>query len=181
MIGRPNIREQTEKREEALSPYAAKSKSSRGRLRWEEPCPIRTSFQRDRDRVLHARAFRRLKHKTQVFLNPEGDHFVTRLTHTVHVNQVGRAMAVSLGLNEALTEEMARDDNVFIIGEDIAVGYGGGGVFGATRGLLDKFGVEPSIGSLLIRGQDTLGMHKKLAHRALEHVSEQHFGRQRRL
>ena len=73
----------------------------------DEPAFIR-EFQRDRDRIMHSKAFRRLKHKTQVFLNPEGDHFVTRLTHTVHVNQVGRAMAVSLGLNEALTEAIAQ-------------------------------------------------------------------------
>jgi dGTPase len=64
----------------------------------------RTDFERDRDRIIHSKAFRRLKHKTQVFLNPEGDHYVTRLTHTVHVTQVGRAMAVALGLNEPLTE-----------------------------------------------------------------------------
>ncbi|HUW46484.1 MAG TPA: deoxyguanosinetriphosphate triphosphohydrolase, partial [Dehalococcoidia bacterium] len=63
MVNKPNIREQTEKKEETLSPYAAKSKFSRGRLKWEEPCPIRTSFQRDRDRIIYSKAFRRLKHK----------------------------------------------------------------------------------------------------------------------
>ncbi|HXZ29856.1 MAG TPA: deoxyguanosinetriphosphate triphosphohydrolase, partial [Dehalococcoidia bacterium] len=73
MVNKPNIREQTEKREEALSPYAAKSKFSRGRLKWEEPCPVRTSFQRDRDRIIYSKAFRRLKHKTQVFIAPLGD------------------------------------------------------------------------------------------------------------
>ena len=107
MIGTPNIREQTEKREEALSPYAAKSKSSRGRLRWEEPCPIRTGFQRDRDRILYSKAFRRLKHKTQVFIAPLGDHYVTRLTHTLEVSQIARTIARALNLNEDLAEAIA--------------------------------------------------------------------------
>jgi len=107
MVGRPNIREQTEKREEALSPYAARSKSSRGRLRYEEPCPIRTSFQRDRDRILYSKAFRRLKHKTQVFIAPLGDHYVTRLTHTLEVSQIARTIARALNLNEDLAEAIA--------------------------------------------------------------------------
>jgi dGTPase len=107
MVGSPNIREQTEKREEALSPYAAKSKSSRGRLRWEEPCPIRTRFQRDRDRILYSKAFRRLKHKTQVFVAPLGDHYVTRLTHTLEVSQIARTIARALNLNEDLAEAIA--------------------------------------------------------------------------
>jgi dGTPase len=107
MIGTPDIREQTERREEALSPYAAKSKSSRGRLRWEEPCPIRTGFQRDRDRILYSKAFRRLKHKTQVFIAPLGDHYVTRLTHTLEVSQIARTIARALNLNEDLAEAIA--------------------------------------------------------------------------
>jgi dGTPase len=107
MVNRPNIREQTEKKEESLSPYAAKSKLSRGRLRWEEPCPIRTSFQRDRDRVIYSKAFRRLKHKTQVFIAPLGDHYVTRLTHTLEVSQIARTIARALNLNEDLAEAIA--------------------------------------------------------------------------
>ena len=107
MVGKPNIREQTEKREEALSPYAAKSKSSRGRLRREEPCPIRTCFQRDRDRIIYSKAFRRLKHKTQVFIAPLGDHYVTRLTHTLEVSQIARTIARALNLNEDLAEAIA--------------------------------------------------------------------------
>ncbi len=107
MVNKPNIREQTEKREEALSPYAAKSKFSRGRLKWEEPCPIRTSFQRDRDRIIHSKAFRRLKHKTQVFIAPLGDHYVTRLTHTLEVSQIARTIARALNLNEDLAEAIA--------------------------------------------------------------------------
>jgi dGTPase len=107
MAAKPTIREQTEKKEEALSPYAAKSKLSRGRLRREEPCPIRTSFQRDRDRVIHSKAFRRLKHKTQVFIAPLGDHYVTRLTHTLEVSQIARTIARALNLNEDLAEAIA--------------------------------------------------------------------------
>jgi dGTPase len=97
-------REQREAREAQLSPLATRSANSRGRDHDEAPDPYRTAFERDRDRVLHSKAFRRLKHKTQVFINPEGDHFVTRMTHTLQVTQVARALAAALGLNEALTE-----------------------------------------------------------------------------
>ncbi|MGQ9545856.1 MAG: deoxyguanosinetriphosphate triphosphohydrolase [Dehalococcoidia bacterium] len=107
MVKGLNIREQTERKEESLSPYAAKSKFSRGRLRWEEPCPIRTSFQRDRDRIVHSKAFRRLKHKTQVFIAPLGDHYVTRLTHTLEVSQIARTIARALNLNEDLAEAIS--------------------------------------------------------------------------
>jgi dGTPase len=96
------VREADEERQ--LAPVASRAARSRGRALEEPPDPYRTAFERDRDRILHAKAFRRLKHKTQVFLNPEGDHFVTRLTHTLHVAQVGRSIAAALGLNEALTE-----------------------------------------------------------------------------
>lgn len=89
---------------ELLAPSATKADESRGRAETEEPDEFRTAFQRDRDRIIHTKSFRRLKHKTQVFLNPDGDHFVTRMTHTIHVTQVGRAMAAALGLNEDLTE-----------------------------------------------------------------------------
>jgi len=98
-------REEREQRErDLLSPLATRSAESRGRELEEAPDPYRTCFERDRDRILHSKAFRRLKHKAQVFINPEGDHVVTRLTHTLQVTQVGRSLAVALGLNEALTE-----------------------------------------------------------------------------
>ena len=96
-----------EAEEEALAPAAVRSTASRGRVVGEPEDPLRTAFERDRDRILHAKAFRRLKHKTQVFLNPDGDHFVTRLTHTLQVMQVARSLARTLGLNETLTEAIA--------------------------------------------------------------------------
>jgi len=103
-----NIREEIEKREYAiLSPYAAKAAESRGRAVEEPKCDIRTAFQRDRDRIIHSKAFRRLMHKTQVFLAPEGDHNRTRLTHTIEVSQIARTIARGLGLNEDLTEAIA--------------------------------------------------------------------------
>ena len=89
------------------SPRAACPEHSRGRLREEAPCELRTAFQRDRDRILHCSAFRRLKHKTQVFLSPEGDHYRTRLTHTLEVAQIARTIARALSLNEDLTEAVA--------------------------------------------------------------------------
>lgn len=103
-----NIRESTEQWEEAyLSPYASLSKNSRSREQIEDPCDIRTAYQRDRDRIIHCKAFRRLKHKTQVFLAPEGDHYRTRLTHTLEVSQIARTIAKSLRMNEDLTEAIA--------------------------------------------------------------------------
>lgn len=103
-----NIREMTEQWEvEYLSPYASMSRDTRGRDREEALCDIRPEYQRDRDRILHSKAFRRLKHKTQVFLDPEGDHYRTRLTHTLEVSQIARTIARALRLNEALTEAIA--------------------------------------------------------------------------
>ncbi len=107
MVEQLNIRQMSEEREESLSHYAVKSKYSRGRLKYEKPCPVRTAFQRDRDRIIHSKAFRRLKHKTQVFIAPQGDHYVTRLTHTLEVSQIARTIARALNLNEDLTEAIA--------------------------------------------------------------------------
>src|ERR671937_383248 len=102
------IREQLEQRErEILADAAAKSAATRGRLRPEEEDPIRPAFQRDRDRIVHCKAFRRLKHKTQVFFAPTGDHYRTRLTHTLEVSQIARTIAKVLLLHEELTEAIA--------------------------------------------------------------------------
>jgi dGTPase len=101
-----------EAEEERLSPIATRSARTRGRARPEEPDAFRTAFERDRDRIIHSKAFRRLKHKTQVFLNPEGDHFVTRLTHTLQVAQIARALAAGLSLNEPLAEAIALGHDV---------------------------------------------------------------------
>lgn len=102
------LKEKTYKIEEIfLSPYATKSKDSRGRQRQEPPCEMRTDFQRDRDRIIYCMAFRRLKNKTQVFFSPEGDHYITRLTHTLDVAQIARSIARALSLNEDLCEAIA--------------------------------------------------------------------------
>lgn len=102
------IKESQEKLEEQiLSPYACLSKNNRGRDYPIKPCEVRTDFQRDRDRIIHCKSFRRMKHKTQVFLLPDGDHYRTRLTHTLEVSQIARTIARGLRLNEDLTEAMA--------------------------------------------------------------------------
>ena len=101
------VRQRLEALEEGLSPFASRSSRSLGRDRSETPSPLRTEYQRDRDRIIHTNAFRRLKHKTQVFLAPSGDHFVTRLTHTLEVAQIGRTIARALNLNEDLVEAMS--------------------------------------------------------------------------
>ena len=102
------VRERWEELEKTiLSPHAALSANTRGRERPEKPCDYRTDYQRDRDRILHCKSFRRLKHKTQVFLSPEGDHYRTRLTHTLEVSQIARTVARALRLNEDLTEAIS--------------------------------------------------------------------------
>ncbi len=90
-----------------LSPYAARSLETKGRLREEKPCDFRTEFQRDRDRIIYSNSFKRLKNKTQVFCAPEGDHYITRMTHTVDVSQIARSIARTLRLNEDLAEAIA--------------------------------------------------------------------------
>ena len=102
------IREELEQREHMmLSPWAARADETRGRLRPEEENEVRTCYQRDVDRIVYSKSFRRLKHKTQVFLQPEGDHYRTRLTHTLEVMRISRTIARALRLNEDLTEAIA--------------------------------------------------------------------------
>ena len=95
-----------------LSSYATLSEKSKGRGREEDPDIFRTAYERDRDRIIHSKAFRRLKHKTQVFINPDGDHFITRMTHTLQVTQVGRSIAKTMGLNVDLTEAICMGHDV---------------------------------------------------------------------
>ncbi|MBE6012317.1 deoxyguanosinetriphosphate triphosphohydrolase [Anaeropeptidivorans aminofermentans] len=103
-----NLRELREEYENThLSEFAAKSSGTKGRAKPQEKCDIRTEFQRDRDRITHSKAFRRLMHKTQVFISPEGDHYRTRLTHTLEVSQIARTISRALNLNEDLTEAIA--------------------------------------------------------------------------
>ena len=131
-----NIRRLIEEREKAsLSKRAALSSKAAKRCKTEKPCPIRTAFQRDRDRIIHSKAFRRLKHKTQVFISPTGDHYRTRLTHTLEVSQIARTIARALGLNEDLTEAIA-------LGHDLGhtpFGHSGEAVL---NGLLKGFGMS---------------------------------------
>ena len=107
MGGRTEAYEYTGTNGAVLSPFAALSSKTKGRQRPEEECDLRTCYQKDRDRILHSKTFRRLKHKTQVFLSPEGDHYRTRLTHTLEVSQIARTVARSLRLNEDLTEAIS--------------------------------------------------------------------------
>ena len=102
-----DIREYIEDKEKRLSPHATKSFATSGRKHPEDLDSIRTEFQRDRDRIIHSKAFRRLKHKTQVFIAPTGDHYVTRLTHTLEVSQIARTLTRALNLNEDLSEAIA--------------------------------------------------------------------------
>jgi dGTPase len=129
-----------EREEAALCPAAARSAATRGRAVPEPEDRLRTAYERDRDRILHAKAFRRLKHKTQVFLVPDGDHFVTRLTHTLQVTQVARAIARALGLNETLAEAIALGHDVGHspfghIGEEAFDPYVPGGWHHAAQGV----------------------------------------------
>ena len=105
--GVERVRARLEEREAALAPGAARESTSRGRERPEPPSPLRLAYQLDRDRIIHTRAFRRLKHKTQVFIAPDSDHVVTRMTHTIEVQQIARTIARALGLNEDLAEAVA--------------------------------------------------------------------------
>ena len=100
------------RRRRSPQPACDALQASRGRARPEEPDALRTAFERDRDRIIHSKAFRRLKHKTQVFINPDGDHYLTRLTHTLHVAQIARSLAAGLALNEALAEAIALGHDV---------------------------------------------------------------------
>ncbi len=141
-------RSDAERREhELLSPLAAFSDSSCGRLKPEEPDPLRTCYQRDRDRIIHCKAFRRLSHKTQVFLAPEGDHYRTRLTHTLEVSQISRSIARSLGLNEDLTEAVA-------LGHDLGhtpFGHTGEGALSRALSLWGGIDPESEEGKALFR------------------------------
>ena len=102
------VRERLEEREKLfLSPYAVQSANTQGRLKEEKRCDFRTEFQRDRDRIIYSNSFKRLKNKTQVFFAPAGDHYITRLTHTLDVSQIARSISRSLGLNEDLAEAIA--------------------------------------------------------------------------
>ena len=144
------IRENLEEWEVSyLSPYACLSKNSKGRMKEEDPCDIRPVFQRDRDRILHSKSFRRLKDKTQVFLTPDGDHYRTRLTHTLEVSQNARTIAKALMLNEELVEAIA-------LGHDLGhTPFGHAGERALNR--CSPFGFEHNVQS--VRTVDVLEKH----------------------
>ncbi len=138
-----NIRVEREKIENyILSEFAMKSTDTKGRDFFEQKCDIRTEFQRDRDRILHSKAFRRMKHKTQVFISPEGDHYRTRLTHTLEVSQIARTISRALRLNEDLTEAIA-------LGHDLGhtpFGHSGERILNS----LSPFGFEHNVQSVRV-------------------------------
>ena len=113
-----------------FSPLAVKSRDTKGRKRYEEECPFRTEFQRDRDRIIHCKAFRRLKNKTQVFIAPFGDHFRTRMTHTLEVTQIARSMVTEWGMSEAIGNIYLGGDKEVFLGKD----------FGATHTYSEELG-----------------------------------------
>jgi deoxyguanosinetriphosphate triphosphohydrolase, putative len=160
------FREEYEKREyEALAPWAAKAAESRGREQELEPCAMRTVFQRDRDRILHCKSFRRLKHKTQVFLSPEGDHYRTRLTHTLEVSQIARTISRCLKLNEDLTEAIA-------MGHDLGhtpFGHSGERVLGELTGHFEHNEQSLRVATLLENGGAGLNLTFEVRDGILNH------------
>ena len=155
-----NIREMREAWEaDYLSPYASLSRNTKGRERGEIPCDIRTAYQRDRDRILHCKSFRRLKHKTQVFLAPEGDHYRTRLTHTLEVSQIARTIARGLRLNEDLTEAIS-------LGHDLGhTPFGHTGESALAGCLARHKGIDPAS-----PGAEALYRHNEQSLRVVERI-----------
>lgn len=143
---------------ESLGPYAMKSGDTLGRVRAEEQDPVRTDFQRDRDRILHSKPFRRLKHKTQVFLDPVGDHYRTRLTHTLEVAQIGRTIGRALRLNEDLIEAIA-------LGHDVGhTPFGHAGEDALDHALRELFGGAPA-------SHPTRFFHHEQSLRVVDHLA----------
>ena len=163
-----NIRETTEQLErDILSPYAAKSAETAGRAVFEEECTLRTAYQRDRDRIIHSKAFRRLKHKTQVFLSPESDHYRTRLTHTLEVAQIARTIARALRLNEDLTEAIA-------LGHDLGhtpFGHAGERALAELCGNFTHYEQSIRVCRVLERGGDGLNLTAEVLDGILNHTT----------
>jgi dGTPase len=157
------IREQEEQR---LSPFAVRSYESRGRLRDEEPCRLRTPFQRDRDRILHSKAFRRLKGKTQVFIDPSGDHYRTRMTHTLETTAIARGVARALRLNEDLTEAVG-------LGHDIGhPPFGHAGEDALDEAVRARFGTRFRHNEQSLRLAESLNLTAEVRDGILAHTGE---------
>lgn len=153
-----------------LSPYALKSEDSRGREKPIQPCPYRTEFQRDRDRIIHCKAFRRLKHKTQVFLSPLDDHYRTRLTHTLEVTQIARTISRALLLNEDLTEAIG-------LGHDLGhtpFGHAGERVLNALTGHFQHNEQSLRVVELLENDGEGLNLTYEVRDGILNHKSSGH-------
>ena len=151
-----------------MSPYACLSSASRGRERPEDECNVRTSFQRDRDRILHSKSFRRLKHKTQVFTIPEGDHYRTRLTHTLEVAQIARTIARALRLNEDLTEAIA-------LGHDLGhtpFGHAGEDALNEVMGCGFKHNQQSLRVVDVLEGRNGLNLNYEVRDGILNHTGE---------
>src|SRR5437879_11314512 len=157
------VREQEER---WLSPHAVRSYETRGRARGEEPCRMRTPFQRDRDRILHSKPFRRLKGKTQVFIDPEGDHYRTRMTHTLETTGIARGVARALRLNEDLTEAIG-------LGHDMGhPPFGHAGEHALDRALEERFGRRFRHNEQSLRIAERLNLTHEVRNGILTHTRE---------
>src|ERR671923_2159367 len=150
-----------------LSPLAVRSYESRGRVDPEEPCRLRTPFQRDRDRIVHAKAFRRLKHKTQVFIDPRGDHYRTRLTHTLETTGISRGVARALRLNEDLVEAVG-------LGHDLGhPAFGHAGEEALDEALRERFGTGFTHNEQSLRIAERLNLTHEVRDGILTHTGPQ--------
>jgi dGTPase len=152
--------------EESLSPYAVRSLDTRGRERAEEPCGVRTEFQRDRDRIVHSKPFRRLKGKTQVFIDPDGDHYRTRMTHTLETTAISRVVARALRLNEDLTEAIG-------LGHDMGhTPFGHAGEDALDDAVRERFGRRFRHNEQSLRIAQTLNLTSEVCDGILTHTGE---------
>src|SRR2546422_1986698 len=157
------VREQEER---ALSPLAVRSYETRGRVREEDPCSVRTPFQRDRDRLVHSKPFRRLKGKTQVFIDPEGDHYRTRMTHTLETSAISRVVARALRLNEDLVEAIG-------LGHDTGhPPFGHAGEEALDRALHERFGLRFRHNEQSLRIAERLNLTEEVRHGIFTHTGD---------
>jgi len=161
-----SFEETTRMRDEGLSPYAVRSADTRGRERPEEPCGVRTEFQRDRDRIVHSKPFRRLKGKTQVFIDPDGDHYRTRMTHTLETTAISRVVSRALRLNEDLTEAIG-------LGHDMGhTPFGHAGEDALDDAVRERFGRRFRHNEQSLRIAQSLNLTHEVCDGILTHTGE---------